>query len=141
MLTPCSRFVVAKVWRNLWRYHLLQCGPSEHLFPCLDSQWPQLRFPRRTILFNLFSNFLSGLPWLVGKIRSLGLGPVCRALYSLRAAINNEGTGISRSSLSLGLKPRCFFAVTRTHLRRESTSLQVVYRTSLSRSPVSRKNM
>ena len=91
--------------------------------------------------FNLFSNFLSGFPSLVGKIRLWGFGPDCRVLYSLSAATRASGIGISRSSLSFGLNPRCFFAVTRTRLRLKSISDQVEYLTSLSRSPVKRSRI
>lgn len=42
MLTPASSEVVAKVCRNLCKNQLPQYGPSLHLFPYFEMQWPQL---------------------------------------------------------------------------------------------------
>src|ERR1700693_1926414 len=102
--TWSCRFRVANVCLNLCRKKLEQYGPSEHLFPCFETHCPQFSFAWKAMRLSLNSCRLSGRPDSLGKTRPSGFG-FFDALYFLRPAINESGTGTSRSSLFLGLNP------------------------------------
>jgi hypothetical protein len=70
MLTPCSRFVVANVWRNLWRYHYrnvaLVCGFG------FESSAIQISTTRYSFQFGL--EFLVRPALTSGKDEVIGIG-------------------------------------------------------------------
>src|SRR5260370_41901024 len=103
---------VASVWRNLWRKKFEQYGPSLHLLPCFDTHCPQFSFAWKAMRFSLNSCRLSGRHDSFGNTNASGFS-FLEPLYFLSAAINDSGTGTSRSSLFLGLNPYRGFLVTR----------------------------